>query len=159
MKIQIRADRKLSTTLYRKPTDCVVLLQFHSNHSLKGKESIIFSQTLRYNLLIADNNLLQIELDSLTMSLLARKYPLDIITHNISKVLFPSRETLLHEPPRNQFPEQSSQLWPHTQKKVSVSPSQYETVGVSLKMTPNYTASGPINLSLLTTRLNPLRTS
>ena len=47
MKVQIGADRKLSTTLYRKPTDCVVLLHFHSNHSLKCKESIIFSHALR----------------------------------------------------------------------------------------------------------------
>ena len=35
MKIHVGTDRKLSTTLYRKPTDCAVLLHFHSNHSLK----------------------------------------------------------------------------------------------------------------------------
>ena len=71
-KIYIGADRKLSTTLYRKPTDCAPLLHFHSNHSLKYKESIVFSQALRYNLLIADDNILQKELDSLMISLLAR---------------------------------------------------------------------------------------
>ena len=38
MKIHIGADRKLSTTMYRKPSDCAALLQFHSNHSLKCKE-------------------------------------------------------------------------------------------------------------------------
>ena len=43
MKIHIGANRKLSTTLYRKPTDCVALLHFHSNHSLKCKGSIVFS--------------------------------------------------------------------------------------------------------------------
>ena len=42
MKIHIGAEHKLSTTLYRKPTDCVALLHFHSNHSLKCKESIVF---------------------------------------------------------------------------------------------------------------------
>ena len=46
MKIHIGADRKLSTTLYRKRTDCAALLHFHSNHSLKCKESIVFSQVL-----------------------------------------------------------------------------------------------------------------
>ena len=91
MKIHIGADRKLSTTLYRKPTDCAALLHFHSNHSLKCKESIVFSQTLRYNLLIADDNILQKELDSLTISLLARKYLLEVITRNISKALLHSR--------------------------------------------------------------------
>ena len=42
MKIHVRAEHKLSTTLYRKPTDCVALLHFHSNHSLKCQESIVF---------------------------------------------------------------------------------------------------------------------
>ena len=100
MKIHIRTDRKLSTTLYRKPTDCAALLHFHSNHSLKCKESIVFSQALRYNLLIADDNILQKELDSLTTSLLARKYPLEVITRNISKALLHSRDTLLYKTPK-----------------------------------------------------------
>ena len=99
IKIHIAADRKLSTTLYRKPTDCVAPLHFHPNHSLKWKESIVFSQALRYNLLLADNALLQKELDSLTVSLLARKYPLEIIIHNIFKVLLHSCDTLLHRTP------------------------------------------------------------
>ena len=95
--VLIRADRKLSTILYRKHTDCVALLHFHSNHSLKWKESIVFSQALRYNLLIADDNLLQEEPDSLAISLLARKYALDVIAHNISKAFFHCRDTLLYE--------------------------------------------------------------
>ena len=99
MKIHIGADRKLSITLYRKPTDCATLLHFHSNHSLKCKESIVFSQTLRYNLLIADDNALQKEFDYLTISLLSRKYPLEVITRNISKALLHSRYTLLHRTP------------------------------------------------------------
>ena len=102
MKIHIRAEPKLSTTLYRKSTDCAALLHFHSNHSLKCKESIVFSQALRYNLLIANDNLLQKELDSLTISLLARKYPLDIITHNISKAFLHFGETLLCEPTKKE---------------------------------------------------------
>ena len=75
MKIHIGPDQKLSTTLYRKTTGCAALLHFDSNHLLKCKESIVFSQALRYNLLIADDNILQKEIDSLTISLLARKYP------------------------------------------------------------------------------------
>ena len=97
MTIQIRANRKLSTKLFRKPTDCAELLHFHSNHSLKCKESIVSSQALRYNLFIADYCSLQKELDSLATSLLARKHPLNIITHNISRVLLHTRDSLLHE--------------------------------------------------------------
>ena len=100
MKIHIGADRKLSTTLYRKPTDCEALLHFHSNHSLKCEESILFSQALRYNLLIADDKVLQKELDSLTTSLLARKYSLEVITRKISKALLHSRDTLLYRTPK-----------------------------------------------------------
>ena len=59
MKIHVGTDHKLSKTLYSKPTDCAVLLHFHSNHSLKWKESIVFSQALRYNLLIVDDIILQ----------------------------------------------------------------------------------------------------
>ena len=100
MKIHIGADCKLSTTMYRKPTDCAALLHFHSNHSLKCKESIVFSQALRYNLLIADDNILQKELDSLTISLLARQYLLEVITHNISKAFLHSCDTLLYRTPK-----------------------------------------------------------
>ena len=99
-KIHIGADCKLSTTLYRKPTNCAALLHFHSNHSLKCKERIAFSQALRYNPLIADDTILQKELNSLTLSLPARKYPLEIITRNISKALLHSRDTLLYRTPR-----------------------------------------------------------
>ena len=100
MKIRIGADRRLSTILYRKPTDCAALLHFHSNHSLKCKESIVFSQALRYNLLIKDDTLLQKELHYLAISLLARQYPLEIITRNIPKALLHSRDTLLYRPPK-----------------------------------------------------------
>ena len=100
MKIHIGADCKLSTTMYRKPTDCAAFLHFHSNHSLKCKESIVFSQALRYNLLLADDSVLQKELDSLTISLLARKYLLEVITCNISKAFLHSHDTLLNRTPK-----------------------------------------------------------
>ena len=70
-KIRIRAERKLFTTLYRKPADFAALSHFHSDHSLKCKDRIIFLQALRYNFLIADNTQLQKELDFLIISLLA----------------------------------------------------------------------------------------
>ena len=89
MKIHIGANTKFSTTLYRKPTDCAALQHFRSNHSLKCKESIVSSQALRYNLLFADDNVLQKELDSLSISIFARKIPLEVI-------LLHSRYTLLH---------------------------------------------------------------
>ena len=85
--IQIRANWKIFITLSRRPTDCAALLHFHSNHSLKFKESLVFSQAPRCNLLIVDDHLLQKELDCLVISLLTRKYPSYIITSSISKAL------------------------------------------------------------------------
>ena len=45
MKIHIGGDRKLSITLYKKPSDCAPILHFHSNHSLKCKKAL-FSRRL-----------------------------------------------------------------------------------------------------------------
>ena len=124
-KIHIGADGKLSTTLYIKPTDCVTLLHFHSIHSLKYKESIALSQALRYNFLIADDTLLQKEFSCLTVFLLARKYPLEIITCNISKTFLQSHNTSLHRPLRASssravLPVQTpySQEWRHFSQSV-----------------------------------------
>ena len=61
------------TCLYRKPVDFTAILHFHSNHSLKSKESFVFSKSLRCNLLITDSTLLQNELNSLTAFFLARQ--------------------------------------------------------------------------------------
>ena len=75
----------------------MLLLHFQSNHPLHTKESIIYSQALRYNLIINDDTQLQNELYHLTRTLLARKYPLHIINRNIIKTLKFSRQDLLHK--------------------------------------------------------------
>ena len=94
--INIKND-KIMTTIHRKPTDKMLLLHFQSNHSLHTKESIIYSQALRYNLIINTDTQLQTELYNLTRTLLARKYPLHIINRNILKTLKFSRHDLLHQ--------------------------------------------------------------
>ena len=94
--INIKND-KIMTTIHRKPTDKMLLLHFQSNHSLHTKESIIYSQALRYNLIINTDTQLQTELYNLTRTLLARKYPLHIINRNILKTLKFSRHDLLHK--------------------------------------------------------------
>ena len=49
------------------------------------------------------------------MSLIARKYALDIITHNISQALLHSRDTLLHEPTKASGPRTVLPITTHTQ--------------------------------------------
>ena len=61
VQIYLSKNRKLKTKLYRKPTDCMALLHFHSHHPLSCKEGIIYSQALRYNMIISDDHILQTE--------------------------------------------------------------------------------------------------
>ena len=90
-------SRKLKTKLYRKPTDCMTLLHFRSHHPLSCKESIIYSQALRYNMIISEDHILQAELNNLTRILLARAYPLHLIIKNIKNALTHSRNYLLYQ--------------------------------------------------------------
>ena len=109
MKIYVRTDHKLSTTLYRKPTDCATLLPFHSNHSFKCKESIAFSLALSYNFLIADDTVLQKELD-----FLKHLSSPDNTLQKSSLVTSPKLSSnpiipFSTDPPGHQVPEQPSQ--------------------------------------------------
>ena len=101
----------------------------------------------------------QKELDSLATSLLARQYPLEIITRNISKALLHSRETLLYRPAKTASLKRVLPSVTHTLQKEDTSPNQYGTVGISLKITQNCRTSGPTIPSWLTIRPNPSRSS
>ena len=86
------------TKLYRMPTDCITLLHFHSHHTLSCKEGIIYSQALRYNMIITEDHILKEELSNLTRILLAHAYPLHLIIKNIKELLTRSRNYLLCQP-------------------------------------------------------------
>ena len=106
VKIYLSETRKLKTKLYRKPTDCMTLLHFHSHHPLSCKEGITYSQALCYNMIISEDHILQAELNNLTRILLTRMYPLHLIIKNIKKALNHSRNYLL------------SQATPHTETNI-----------------------------------------
>ena len=106
VKIYLSENRKLKTKLYRKPTDCMTLLHFHSHHPLSCKEGITYSQALCYNMIISEDHILQAELNNLTRILLTRMYPLHLIIKNIKKALNHSRNYLL------------SQQTPHTETSI-----------------------------------------
>ena len=77
--------RKLKTKLYRKPTDCISLLHFHSHYPLSCKKGSIYSQVPRYKMIISENHILQEEPKNLIRILLACAYPLHFIIKNIKK--------------------------------------------------------------------------
>ena len=75
----------------------MTLLHFHSHHPLSCKEGIIYSQPLRYNMIISEDHILQEELNNLTCILLARIYPLHLIIKNIKKALTHNHNNLLSQ--------------------------------------------------------------
>ena len=79
VQIYLSETRKLKTKLYRKTTNWMTLLYFHSPHPLSCKECIIYSKALRYNMVITKDHILQEELNNFTHILLARAYPLHLI--------------------------------------------------------------------------------
>ena len=95
MQIYLSESRKLKTKLYKKPTNCMTQLHFHSHHPLGWKEGIIYSQALRYIMIISEDHILHEELNNLTHILLAWTYPLHLIIKNIKKALTRNRNYLL----------------------------------------------------------------
>ena len=95
MLIYIDENRKLRTTLYKKPTDTSSYLHFLSNHPEHTKKSIIYSQAIRLNMLIDNDSHLQHHLDNMTRALLAKNYPLHIIHQEIIKATNISQHILL----------------------------------------------------------------
>ena len=58
VQIYLSESTKFKTKLYKIPTDCMTLLHFHFHHLLSSKEGIIYSQALRYNMIISEHILL-----------------------------------------------------------------------------------------------------
>ena len=78
-------------------------------------------------MIISDDTLLQIELDNLTRILIARDYPLEIITRNIEKALQFSHYELIH---RNKQNDSKKQVLP------VITP--YSNEGIALSSTIKY---------------------
>ena len=123
VKICLSKNRKLKTKLYRKPTNCMTLIHFHSHHPINCKEGIIYSQALRYNMIISEDHILQTELNNLTCILLARSYLLHLIIKNIKKALTHSRNYLL------------SQQTPHTETNILPIIIPFSDIGKQLTAT------------------------
>ena len=84
--VHIDSEGELSSSLYTKPTDTSALLHFSSFHPLNTKKSIIYSQALRYRMLITNNNTLAEELNKLKTTLIYRGYPKKMIEKEFSKI-------------------------------------------------------------------------
>ena len=75
----------------------MTLLHCLSHHPLSCKEGIIYSQTLRCNMIISEDHILEEELNNLTRILLARAYPLYTSSLKTKKALIHNRSNLLSQ--------------------------------------------------------------
>ena len=83
MQIYLSESRKLKKKLYQKAMGCIALLHFHYYHPLSCKEGVVYFPSMRYNIIISEDHILQDEINNLTGFLLAPTYPLHLIIKNI----------------------------------------------------------------------------
>ena len=93
--IHIDSKGKLYSTLYTKPTDTMALLHFDSFHPSQTKSSIIYSQAIRYRMLITCDDTLKEELKKLRTHLIFRGYPRKLIEKEFRKISAYSQQDVL----------------------------------------------------------------
>ena len=84
--IFINKEQKLESTLDVKPTDICSLLHKQSFHPETCKQSVIYSQVLRYRHIITDNETLRTKLGKLKTNLIRTGYSIEGINQQLQKV-------------------------------------------------------------------------
>ena len=95
--VYINPNNKLESDLYIKPTDRTLLLHQNSFHPQTCKNSIIYSEALRYRRIITDNTRLQQRLDNLLIALIHRGYKHDNIITSFNKAILYTQNELLNK--------------------------------------------------------------
>ena len=92
----------ISTKTYTRSTDIHAFLSYNSFHPRHIKQSIIYSQFLRYKRICSDDDVFLNDATKLFKYFLARQYPFYDILHNFSKVKQIDRHKLLSNTPKQQ---------------------------------------------------------
>ena len=125
----------------------MTLNHFHSHHPLSCKEGIISSQTLRQNMIISEDYILQEELNNRIRTLLARTYSPHVIIKSVKKPSSTPTVTCYlngHHIEKQTFSPLS--LLSQTQTNRSQPPPI--RTGTQLPMTPRFLLSGHLSLYL-----------
>ena len=96
--IYVNKQRKLESNLFVKPTDICTLLHKESFHPNNCKNSVIFSQALRYRRVMTADENLKLNLDKLKSNLIRRGYTLQEINKQFEKVSKLSQRDVLFKP-------------------------------------------------------------
>ena len=91
----LKINDKLQTTLYTKPTDKKLYLNYYSDHPPHVKNAIPFGQFLRIKRIVSDNEDLQTRILDMQKAFLLRDYPNEIIIKSIQRIRSIDRTTLL----------------------------------------------------------------
>ena len=143
VQIYLSETKKLNAKLYRQSTNCMTPLHFHSHHPLTCKEGIIYSQALRFNMIILEDHILQEELNNLTLILFAHAYPLHLIIKNIKKVSTHNRNHLLFQRP------------PQTETNILPIVTPFSDIGKLLTATIHRNCHNVANDTILSTIWSP----
>ena len=108
--IHFNSDGKLISSLYKKPTDICSLLHNNSFHPPTCKQSVIYSQDLRYRRVITDNEELQTKLMDLKLDLIQRGYHSYEINKQFNKIADLSQNDLLFKGQHNNTYSATPQL-------------------------------------------------
>ena len=87
LNIYIDKKGKLQTTMYRKPIDKNLLLQYTSAQPLHQKRNLVYTQALRYRRNVSEKSRLASELNYLREVFAARGYPLKLINNQFLKAI------------------------------------------------------------------------
>ena len=97
--IYVNEERKLESNLFVKPTDICTLLHKESFHPSNCKNSVIFSQALRYRRVITTDENLKLHLNKLKSNLIRRGYTIQEINKQFEKVSYLSQRDVLFKTP------------------------------------------------------------
>ena len=88
VQVYLSESRNLRAKLYKKTLPLWQYFTSTSNPLLSCKEGMIYSQALRYNMIISEGSIPQEELNNITHILLDCAYPLHLIIQNIKRPSF-----------------------------------------------------------------------
>ena len=90
----------LSSSVYTKPTDSFSYLEYTSFHPSHTKQSIVYSQLLRYRRITSDPKVFEADALKLCQQFVTRGYPTRLVNHALTQVRRKSRMDLLSAEPK-----------------------------------------------------------
>ena len=93
-------DNELATRVYVKPTDSFTYLDYRSFHPSHTKQSIVYSQMLRYRRITSDPEVFEADALNLGKQFIRLGYPTRLVQHALTQVKKKSRIDLLSTEPK-----------------------------------------------------------